>query len=298
MKQQMNLIKLMETYHSDEKCLEILEDLRWPDGPRCPRCNSAKLSRIYKRGQFDCDSCGYQFSVTAGTIFHNSHLPLRKWFATIYLMVESRKGVSANQIKRTIGVTYKTAWHLCHRIRAAMGQANGHQPLLSGIVEVDETYVGGKAHGKGRGYVGNKTIVVGVLQRGGRIELGVVRGVDRKTLHRFIEKHVAPHAEAIYTDEWPAYKGIADEDTRHETVNHSAEEWVRGDVHTNSIENIWSLLKRSIMGAYHHVSPKHLDAYLGELEWRFNNRKNPYLFRDTLIQLVGADALEYKKLTA
>jgi transposase-like protein len=212
----------------------------------------------------------------------------------MYLMIESKKGISANQVKRTIGVSYKTAWYLCHRIRSAM--SDGTPNLLKGIVEVDETLVGGKRKNVGHGFKGNKTIVIGASQRGGETRLQVIDSVDRKALHQFIKENIAPDTEAIYTDEWPAYQGIADEDTRHETVNHSAEEWVRGDVHTNSVEGIWSLLKRSIVGSYHKVSVKHLDAYLNELEWRFNNRSNEYLFRDTLLKLIASSNLEYREL--
>lgn len=294
-KQEMNMMKLMDKYHSDDACREVLEKLRWPDGVTCPRCDSKHIRNSYTRDQFDCGSCGYQFSVTAGTIFHDSHLPLRKWFIAIYLMVESKKGISANQMRRTLEVSYKTAWYLCHRIRNAM--SDGTPSLLKGIVEVDETYVGGKRRGVGHGYKGNKTIVVGATQRGGKAKLQVVDDNGRKTLHQFIRENTAPDAEAIYTDDWPAYRGIADHDTRHETVNHSIEEWVNGDVHTNSIEGVWSLLKRSIVGSYHKLSVKHLDSYLDELEWRFNNRDNPYLFRDTLLKLIGADNLTYQDLT-
>jgi transposase-like protein len=167
---------------------------------------------------------------------------------------------------------------------------------LKGIIEVDETYVGGKAKGSGHGYKGNKTVVVGAVERDGRIALQVVNGRDRESLHGFINKTTAPNTEAIYTDDWPAYDGIADHDTRHETVNHSLEEYVRGDVHTNSVESVWSLLKRSIIGSYHKVSAKHLDAYLDELEWRFNNRDNPWLFRDTLLKLIKSENLPYQEL--
>ena len=171
-------------------------------------------------------------------------------------------------------------------------------PLLTGTVEADETLVGGKRKGMGRGYRGNKTVVVGVVQRGGKVRLQVVPGADRETLHAFLREHVAPDAEAIFTDEWPAYQGIGDADTRHEAVNHSLEEWVRDDVHTNSAENVWSLLKRSIVGSYHQISAKHLDAYLDELEWRFNNRHNSFLFRDTLLKLIESDNLSYRDLVA
>ncbi|MDA2915431.1 IS1595 family transposase [Nitrospinae bacterium AH_259_B05_G02_I21] len=291
---EINLIELIEKYRDEDECRIFLEELRWPDGVKCPRCNHKSISRVKKRGQFDCNSCRYQFSVTAGTIFHDSHLPLSKWFITIYLMLESKKGVSANQIKRTIGVSYKTAWYLCHRIRAAMTEIG--PPKLSGKVEVDETWVGGKKRGRGKGYKGNKSIVVGVVQRGGKTRLQVVHGLDRKTLHDFIKKHTDPETDTIYTDDWPSYKGIGDYDTQHKTVTHRKGEYVVEDAHTNTIENVWSLLKRSITGTYHKLSAKHLDAYLDELEWRFNNRDNPYLFRDTLRKLISADKLEFSKL--
>jgi len=296
----LDLVTMMTTFHSNETCLEALEDLRWPNGVTCPRCQKDSVSRIYDRNQFDCNSCRYRFSVTSGTIFHDSHLPLPKWFATIYMMVESRKGVSANQIKRTLRVSYKTAWYLCHRIRAAMTELNAEK--LSGTVEVDETWIGGKLKGQGRGkgnYQKNKSLVVGIVQRNGKARMQVIKHADRKTLHKFIKDHTEPDTEVIITDEWPAYRGIGDHDTKHETVNHSKKEWVRGeDIHTNSIENVWSLLKRSVIGAYHKISAKHLDAYLDELEWRFNNRDNPYLFRDTLKKMLKAKNVEYQELIA
>ena len=292
----MDLMKLMERFHSEEKCREVLEELRWPQGVRCPRCEGAKHSHDTVRGTYDCYSCGYQFSVLAGTIFHDTHLPLRKWLIAVMLIVESKKGVSANQLKRTIGVSYKTAWYLCHRIRKAMHEA---YPIpLKGIVEVDETFVGGKTKGFGHGYKGNKAVVVGAVQRDGKIVLKVVPDRSKRTLHGFINDAVADEAEAIYTDEWLPYRGIADHNTRHETVNHHIKEYARGDVHTNTVENVWSLLKRSIIGSYHKVSLKHLDAYLDELEWRFNNRDNPWLFRDTLLKLLRSDSLPYQDLIA
>ena len=297
-KQDMNLMKLMLRFHNDEQCRAYIEHIRWPDGVKCPRCGSDKISRAYARNQYECnsDSCGYHFSVTSGTIFHDSHLPLPKWFAAVYLMVESRKGISANQLKRTLGIgSYHTAWYLCHRIRAAMTIDN---PVpLSKIIEVDETWVGGKRKDVGHGYKGNKVLVAGAAQRNGEVRLEVIDDRTREVLNEFMKKYIADNAEAIYTDDWPAYKGIADDNTIHKTVNHSENEWVRGDVHTNYVENMWSLLKRSLVGSYHKVSKKHLNAYLDELEWRFNNRDNPYLFRDTLLKLIKSDNLEYKTLT-
>jgi transposase-like protein len=292
----MDMMELMERFGTEEKCRAILEELRWPDGTRCPRCNGVKTSRIHARDQFDCDTCRHQFSVTSGTIWHDTHLPLRKWFIAIYLTVESKKGMSANQMKRVLGVSYKTAWYLCHRIRAAMTELD--PTPLRGTVEVDETYIGGKRHGKrGRGAAG-KALVVGVIQRGGKIRLQVIDTASKKILHKFIKENTAPDTEVIITDELPAYRGLADDDTRHEVIKHVAKEYVRGDIHTNGIENVWSLLKRSVTGTYHKLSIKHLDAYLDELEWRFNNRENPYLFRDTLIKLLAAKNLEYQELIA
>lgn len=293
-KQEVNLVNLVEQYGNEDKCRAYLEELRWPNGVACPRCGSMSISRIQKPRVFDCNSCRYQFSVTSGTIFHDSHLPLWKWFLTAYMMSEAKKGVSANQIKRTIGVSYKTAWYLCHRIRNAMTEHNPEP--LDGIVEVDETFIGGKRKDVGHGYKGNKTAVVGAVERGGSVRMQVISARDRKTLHSFIKTHTSPDTKAIYTDEWPSYKGIADHNTRHETVNHSEEEWVRGDIHTNTVENVWSLFKRSVVGSYHKVSHKHLDAYLDELEWRFNNRDNPYLFRDTLLKLIKSENLPYGQL--
>jgi transposase-like protein len=294
-KQEMNLVKLVSQFHSEDACREYLEEVRWPDGVQCPRCESNNIRNSYTRNQYDCGSCGYQFSVTSGTMFHDTHLPLSKWMMAVYLMIEARKGVSALQLKRTLDVAYKTAWYLCHRIRAAMQDA---YPLpLKGLVEVDETWIGGKTKGMGRGYKGNKAVVVGAVQRQGKISLQVVIGRDRETLHEFIRSNVSDDAEAIFTDDWAPYRGIGDDNTRHETVNHSIGEYVRGDVHTNSIENVWSLFKRSIIGSYHKLSVKHLDAYLDELEWRFNNRENPWLFRDTLIKLLKSETLPYAELT-
>ena len=297
------LIDIIHRFHSEKVCRDYLEYLRWPDGVCCTRCGSCSVSEISTRDQFDCNDCRYRFSVTSGTIFDNTKLPLWKWFAAIFLMIEAKKGVSANQIKRTLGVTYKTAWHLCHRIREAMG-TDDFEPALLGVIEVDETMIRGrKRHReKGRRHGGTRADervwVAGALQRDGQIRLKHIPNVQKKTLHKFIREYVKDEAEAIYTDELRSYLGIADHDTRHETVNHSEYEWVRGDVHTNGIENVWSLLKRSIVGAFHKISVKHLDAYLEELEFRFNNRNNPFMFRDVLLRVLDRDALRYEELTA
>jgi transposase-like protein len=291
----MNLVKLVEQFSNEEKAREHLTELRWPQGVKCPRCQSDNVSPIKDRPQYCCNACQYQFSVTSGTIFNDSHLPLWKWFLAVYLMTESKKGISACQMQRTLDVAYRTAWFLCHRIRSAIREVN--PAPLKGTVEVDETYVGGKRRHVGRGYRGNKVAVIGALERKGPVRIESLKWVDKKVLHDFIHKTTAPDTEKIYTDEHPGYRGIQDEDTMHGTVNHSQEEWVHGDIHTNGIESVWSLLKRSIVGSYHKVSVKHLDAYLDELEHRFNNRDNKFLFRDTLLKLIKAEKLTYSELT-
>ena len=179
-------------------------------------------------------------------------------------------------------MSYKTAWYLCHRIRNTMAQAQKDVEPLDGTIEVDETWIGGKSQGFGRGYTGNKALVVGVVQRNGSIVVQIASDRSRKTLQEIVLSKTDPKARGIFTDDWLGYDGLGDEDTRHETVNHSAKEYVRSEVHTNTAESECSLLKRSIIGAFHHVSVKHLDAYLDELEWRFSNRENPFLFRDTM----------------
>lgn len=293
-----NLVSLMDEFQTDDECREALESIRWPDGVHCNRCGCVEVRDLGKHNRWECKGCGYQFSVMSGTIMHDSHLPLRKWFIAIYLMCESKKGISANQMKRTLGVSYKTAWYLCHRIRQAMGNEPFEGPTLVGVVEVDETLIGGKTKGKGRRYTGNKTWIAGAIQRGGKVRIERIPNTRRETLHGFIKRAVKNEAEAIYTDEWKSYLGIEDSDTHHETVNHSEEEWVRGDVHTNSIEGVWNLFKRSIIGAFHKMSVKHMDKYIEELEWRLNNRDNPHIFIDTLKRVVNTGNITYKELTA
>jgi transposase-like protein len=299
-----NLPELIERFGSEDKCHTYLEELRWPEGVQCPRCGSDKISRIKARRQFDCDGCRYQFSVRVGTLFHDSKLPLWKWFLAVYMMGESKKGVSANQLKRMLGVSYKTAWYLCHRIRAAMHDESS--PLLHGIVEADETYIGGKlrpgtyktAREAKQHRLDNKTVVLGAVERGGQVRLRMAPDATSESVKGFLADVVADDAEAIYTDAHRSYRGIADEDTRHEWVDHSRDEWVRGHVHTNTVESVWSLFDRSVIGAYHKLSVKHLPAYLDEAAFRWNNRENPFWFRDTILRLVKGDTLTFAELTA
>jgi len=294
----MNLIQLVQQFSDEKKCRAYLEALRWPDGVKCPRCQSGKVYRVLDRDQFDCDSCRYQFSVTAGTIFNDTHLPLWKWFIAVYLMMEAKKSLSACQMQRMLKVAYRTAWYLCHRIRKAIEEAKV-KPQLTGTVEVDETYVGGKYDPRRQRGPWEKQPVVGLLQRGGTFEARTIPTPSKKVLTGIVNERVSPEA-TVMTDELAAYKSL-NKTHKHEAVNHRAEEWVRGDlreIHTNSVESAWSLFKRSIVGSFHQISKKHMDAYLDEFEWRFNNRENPFLFRDTLVKLLTASTMEYKELVS
>ncbi len=293
-----NLVQLTEKFGTDEKCRKALEQLRWQDGPKCPRCKS-DATPIANRYQYDCDSCHYQFSVTAGTIFHDSHLSLWKWFVTTALLCEAKKGMSACQIQRTVGITYKTAWYLCHRIRAAMTEV--HKSKLGGVVEMDETYVGGRAHGKrGRGAT-NKEVVIGIRQRQGELRFFHAEDVRSGTLEKYIRENISDDVEILMTDDLGQYRGVTRRlglRRKHRTIPHSMGLYVNGDVHTNTVESAFSLLKRGVLGTWHRISAKHLQAYCNEMCFRFNNRKNPYLFRDTILKLIASPNLEYKELTA
>jgi transposase-like protein len=295
MNHELDLCSLIESFGSEQKCRAYLEKLRWPEGILCPSCGSDKISRITARNQFDCDNCRYQFSATAGTIFHDTHLPLWKWFLATYLICESRKGMSANQLKRMLKVTYKTAWYVSHRIRAAMLETAPKK--LGGTVEVDETYISAKPR-RGRTRA-DKRVVIGIRQRNGDLRLIHAEDARSETVRRIINENVGSHVEVIMTDESAIYPFALDNMQKniHKTINHSRE-YVHGDVHTNTVESAFSLLKRGVFGTWHKVSAKHLPAYLDEMCFRFNNRKNNYLFRDTMLKLIDSTNLEYKQLTA
>jgi transposase-like protein len=253
---------------------------------------------------FYCKDCDYQFTVTAGTIFNDSHLPLQKWFLATLLLCEAKKGMSAHQLKRTIwgqhNGSYKTAWYLCHRIRAAMKEAD--RPMLDGTVEMDETYVGGKNRGGGQGArLANKEVVIGLRQRNGDLRFFHAEDAKSGTLAQYIRENVSTDVEVLITDSFPAHKNAVGE-AEHKTVNHLAGEYARYEngacVTTNTVESAFSLLKRGIMGSWHKISAKHLPAYLAEMEFRSNRRKSSTLFLDTLRHMVTAPVLTFEKLTA
>lgn len=300
----MTLPDVNELYSTDERCRTLLERLRWPEGVMCPRCKDTRISRLKDYSRYECSACQYQFTVTSGTIFHDSHLPLRYWFLAVLLLVEARKGMSANQLRRTLWGehkgSYKTAWYLFHRIRAAMKAAD--RPMLDGTVEMDETYVGGKQRGTGSSQWRvdkSKQVVIGIRQRGGDVRFFHAEDARTGTLQKYIQENISSDVDVIVTDELPAYRKAVGKH-KHETVNHSAKEYVRfgTDIHTNTVENAFSLLKRGIIGSWHKVSAKHLPAYLAEMEFRFNRRKRSDLFMDTLRHMVTADPLTFERLTA
>lgn len=299
----MFLPELVKRYNSDENCRAYMEELRWPKGPECPTCGSRDIARVGgRRSVLRCKGCERQFTVTVGTIFHDSHLPLTKWFLAILLMCEAKKGISALQMQRTLGMGYKTAWYLCHRIREAMVNANSEKPKLSGIVEIDETYIGPRDRGGKRGRGAGKQIVIGIRERNGKLRLFKVNNVKADTLSGFIRQNVdGEDVDILITDEFQSYpaalrKGGVPSD-RHRTVNHTSGDYVVGKIHTNTVESAFSLLKRGLIGSWHKVSMKHLQRYLEEMSYRFEERDNPQLFSVTLKNLLTTDTLTFKQLT-
>jgi transposase-like protein len=300
----MTLPELNQKFSTDEDCREILTRLRWPEGVECPRCKNRNVWWVDSRKQFTCSECSYQFSVTTGTIFNDSHLALPLWFMAVLLLCEAKKGMSASQLKRTIWGqhkgSYKTAWYLCHRIRAAMKEVDA--PMLDGTVEMDETYVGGKHRGKEfQGRRDHKEVVIGIRQRGGDVRFFHAEDARKGTLAKYIQENISTDVDVIITDELPAYKSAVG-DLKHETVNHNAKEYARYEdgacISTNTVESAFSLLKRGIIGSWHKISAKHLAAYLNEMEFRFNRRKRSDLFIDTLRHMITAPTLTFDKLTA
>lgn len=296
-----NLPELMARFDCESKCREYLESLRWARGPVCPKCGKKEIARVSGRESvLRCVECQAQFTVTAGTVFNDSHLPLSKWFIAAYLICESKKGISALQIQRVLGIGgYKTAWYLCHRIRAAMKQAQ--HSLLDGTVEADETFVGGKKRNRRGLHAAKKEIVIGLRERGGDLRLFHMKDITSGSLAKYIRGNISSDVDVIVTDEWGGYPKAMIEagfhKNRHKTIQHKARVYARGDVYTNTIENAFSLLKRGIMGTWHNISAKHLAAYLDEMCFRFNRRESNTLFQDTLRHMVSAPVLTFEKLT-
>jgi hypothetical protein len=321
----MNLIDVSNKLKTEDQCLDFIEKVRWPDGViRCVRCGNDKVSRITrtvdesktrkekkqnKRTRlYAClePTCKHRFTPTVGTLFHDSHLPLSKWFAAVALIVHAKKGMSAKQVQRHLGVNYRTAWYMGHRIRKAMasgegivgGSSSGSAPKLTGTVEVDELYIGGRRRMNRK--MSNKSVVMGFRQRGGDLRLIQIQDATAKSLSEQLKNNLEAKAVRVITDEAVQYPlAMMDAGIRgwqHDTIRHKDKVYVDGDIYTNSIESAFSLFKRGVVGSFHSVSGKHLQRYLSEFQFRFNRRQAPDLFGATVAQMVRTSQMEYKNL--
>jgi transposase-like protein len=295
----MNLRQLMAKFPDDNACREYLMMRRWPKGPVCPRCKKADfVYNIALAWKWECSNpeCrkgnAYRFSLTAGTIFENTKYPLDVWFKVLWTILQSKKGVSSLQLRRMYfdeTTSLRTAWYMAHRLRAAMHDPEFRQ--LMGVVEVDEAYIGGKQenrhrkdrmkyHGGGPAHTG-KVTVIGAISRKGNVICKIIENTSHHTIDRFVRKMVSDKVELIATDSAASYDWLHIS-YQHETVDHKAGEYVRGAIHTNSIESFWALLKRGVLGTYHHVSRKYLPLYLAEFQFRHNHRDNPDMFGEAV----------------
>lgn len=279
MKGTVNLAHLGMHFSDDDKARELLEAMRWPNGAACPHCGGADpyrltvkasgKNKVARKGLWKCSQCRKQFTVTVGTIFEGSRIGISKWLLAIHLMCASKKGMSAHQLHRMLGITYKCAWFVAHRLRAAMAEGGD---LMTGVVEVDETYIGGRRRGGKRGRPGpdsHKSPVVALVERGGKVRAFHTPRVTGDNLKQILKSNLSPDA-TMMTDEFPVYGRMGHK--AHHTVNHKSREYVRGAVHTNTVEGFFSILKRGINGVYQHVSKGHLHRYCDEFAFRYNYR--------------------------
>jgi transposase-like protein len=285
---QLTIPQFEAMFPDEDACRAYLVARRWPEGVRCPRCGNPGVYDLKSRKwHWQCEQCapnGYRFSHTVGTIFENTNKGLREWFRVVHMMMTAKKGISALQVKRVMGFgSYETAWSMCHKIRTALMDNPTEQ--LGGIVEMDETYVGGsdknrhwdKKSGKtGRG-AGGKTPVVGAVKRKGNVIARVVSQVSSAVIERFVQEAVSSKVSLLCTDAFASYSTLK-HDYPHHVIDHSAGLHVVGAIHTNTIEGFWSLIKRGVMGTFHKVSPKYLPLYVAEFQFRYNNRMNPDIF--------------------
>lgn len=285
----MNIISIYKAFPTDAACMRHLEAVRWGGKPKCPYCQSLNVTSYANELRHHCNTCNTSFSVTVQTIFHNTKLDLQKWFLALSLVLNAKKGISARQLARDIEVNKDTAWRMLMQIRKAMLQ---DAALLRGIVEVDETNMGGKEKNRhaskkkpgGQGGA-NMTTLVGAVERGGNVKAQKAKDRKAKTLNRIINKAVAD-GTAIMTDEWVGYRRLSHK-FAHGVVNHSAGVYVTNGIHTNTIEGFWSLFKRGIVGQYHQISERYVNRYLDEFCFRYNNRRNAFVFQDVLTKAVN-----------
>jgi transposase-like protein len=319
---ELTLVKLASQYSDNDKARELLESIRWPNGPVCPHCKSERAYRLTpsatskspgRKGLCKCRECRKQFTVTVGTIFEDSHIKISTWLMAIFILCSSKKGISAHQLHRMLGVTYKTAWFMAHRIRFAMSEGPLAE-MLSGVVEIDETYVGGKprpANNQKPGDVrkgrrtgdGAKTPVLALVQRDGNVRTKVVSTVTAKNLGQFIDRNIARNA-IVSTDNFVLYKNhfYNWKECRHEMVNHSQKEYARFEKdgfvsHCNTAESFFSLIKRGVYGSFHHVSKEHLPRYCNEFAFRWNTRRLTDGERmEAAVEMVEGKRLTYKQV--
>lgn len=289
----MNIVSIYETFPTNDDCIAHIEKVRWGNTSKCPYCKSDNSTPMPKERRYHCNNCNTSYSVTVGTIFHHTHLPLQKWFLAISIILNAKKGISARQLGRDLNANKDTAWRMAMKIRNAMTQ-HAQRELLTGIVEADETFIGGKPRkgntpkgsGNKRGRGTKKTPVVGLAERNGKVKAQVFRNksLNIKNLNALVRRNVNINNATLYTDEYKGYLGIK-KFMPHETVDHTV--WyVNGNVSTNTIESFWALLKRGVVGQYHKVSDRYLPKYIDEFSYRWNHRGHDDLFGLTLKRAV------------
>jgi transposase-like protein len=276
------LMLLAKHFTDESAAIAKLESLRWPNGVACPRCGGADPHRVKvgkaaegkrgaRKGLWRCTQCNRQFTVKVGTVFEQSHIPVSKWLMAIHLLAASKKGMSAHQFHRMLGMTYRSAWFMAHRLRHAMATPEGLFAKLEGVVEIDEAYIGPRRRRQGDKHYEAKAPVVALVERGGRARLLAVANVTQKTLKAAVDEHVSQTAH-VMTDDYQMYVGPVVGGRKHETVVHTKKEYVRGNVHTNTVEGFFGLFKRGVIGSFHHISKGHLHRYCSEFEFRYNRR--------------------------